>query len=145
MTMFPKNNPNHAPRARDARRAAYRVLRPKVREETWLRDGRRCRCPCQRLVDLISDNPWQHANIHERTGGADRKYEAVDVSLRSTITLAKECHEKVERGTLNIVVLDEQLGYNGPVHFTGKLANGRVLDAPFLSKPTLTGAWRTPE
>lgn len=85
------------------------------------------------------------ANIHERTGGSNRKTEAIDVSLRSTITLAPRCHERVTRNQLQLEVLDEALGFNGPVRITGKLATGEKLQEPYISQPVLTGAWRTHE
>ena len=111
-------------------------MRPDVRADTWVRDGGRCRCPCHRVLDLTSDAYWQHANIHERTGGANRKNEAIDTSLRSTITLAAECHEAVERNRLKIEVVDEQKGFNGPVIFSGRLASGAQLE-PYMSLPTV--------
>lgn len=114
-----------------------------MREETWIRDGMRCRCPCGRMMPLTGDTPLQHIHIHETE--KPRAEAAIDITLRSTISLAPECHEKVELGSLKLNYCDDDLWCNGPVAFTGRLANGRILDAPYVSYPTMTGAWRTAE
>lgn len=82
-------------------------------------------------------------HIHETE--KPRQEAAIDITLRSTISLAPGCHEAVEKNRLTITYLDDGLRCNGPVEFTGRLANGRILDAPYVSKPTLEGAWRTAE
>lgn len=119
-------------------KAQYRVLRPEVRGDTWRRDGMRCRA-CQKLVMLHTDDPFKLANIHERHGGHLRAEEAIDISLRSTITYCANCHQSIEqyKGLIERV-LDEDAGYNGPVEYTGKLPNGVKLKDPFISHPTLT-------
>ena len=96
-------------------------------------------------MDLNSDDAWRHANIHERHGGALRKIEAIDTSLRSTITLSKECHEAVHKHLLNMEVMNEAQGFNGPVVFTGTLANGRKLLEPYRSMPTVEHVIRQTE
>ena len=137
MPSFPKVNPLHQPSQKTRQKAAYRVLRPHVRADTFHRDGGRCRCPCRRYLHLTSDDPWLHANIHERTGGVARRTEAIDVTLRSTVTLAKECHEAVERHRMTIEILNDALGFNGDIMFRGRMANGTPL-AGYRSAPTLT-------
>ena len=81
-----------------------------------------------------------HIHIHETE--RPRQEAAIDVTLRSTLSLAPECHQAVERNQLKTVYLDDNLRCNGPVQFTGQLANGRRLDEPYVSFPTLTGTWR---
>lgn len=118
---IPKINPLHALSRRTQLKTKYKVLRPQVRRDTWTRDGRRCRA-CRKLVQLLSDDPWQLANIHEITGGAARKTEAIDITLRSTITLCKTCHDYVERHELHADPVVPAEGFNGPVLFTGKIS-----------------------
>lgn len=135
---LPKINPLHQPSKRQMLKAQYKTLRPDVRRDTFMRDGMRCRA-CQMMVELHSDSPWRLANIHERTGGHKRAEEAIDVSLRSTITYCKRCHESIEHHEGLIErVLDETLGYNGPVEYTGKLPSGARLKQPYLSSPTIS-------
>src|SRR3990167_1391504 len=123
--MFSKANPLHATSRRVTLKTAYRTLRPTVREDTWLRDSGRCRCPCQRWLPLKGDSPLAHIHIHETE--RPRQEAAIDVTLRSTLSLAPECHQAVERNQLKTVYLDDNLRCNGPVQFTGQLANGRRL------------------
>lgn len=133
---IPKINPLHAPSRRTQIKARARVLRPNVRRDTWSRDGFRCRA-CGKLLPLHSDSPFTVAHIHERDGGTKRAAESVDVTLRSTITLCAKDHAAVEQYKLHITVVDEAQGFNGPVRFTGRVANGdRVRDME--SRPTLT-------
>lgn len=94
-------------------------------------------------MPLFADTPAGHMHIHETE--SPRQEAAIDVSLRSTIALAPACHQAVESHRLTITYTDDALRCNGPVAFTGTLANGRVLDEPYISHPTLTGAWRTAE
>lgn len=133
---LPKINPLHALGRRVQLKAQYRVLRPDVRHDTWIRDGRRCRA-CERQVALHSDDPWAVANIHERTGGSQRAVEAIDVTLVSTITLCKACHDQIKPHKLHLDVLDPDAGFNGPVHVTGLLGTGERLTTPFLSTATV--------
>lgn len=134
---LPKINPLHGPSRRTQLKARYRVLRPDVRHDTWMRDGRRCRA-CERLVSLQSDDPFQLANIHERRGGIYRAEEAIDVTLKSTITLCAGCHANIKPRKLTLDVADEDQGFNGLVTVTGRLGSGELLKTPFLSTATLS-------
>lgn len=131
---LPKINPLHLPSKRTMLKASYRTLRPDVRRDTWTRDGQRCRC-CRKLVLLVTDNPFQLANIHERHGGHLRAEEAIDITLRSTITYCHACHEAVERNKLKEQVLDEEQSYNGPVSYTGTLPSGERLRTARVTLP----------
>lgn len=133
---LPKINPLHLPSRRTQLKAQYRVLRPDVRHDTWIRDGQRCRA-CEALTYLHTDDPYKLANIHERRGGIYRAEEAIDVTLKSTITLCAECHPLIKAKKLFLDVTDETRGFNGPVHVTGRLGSGEVLKKPFLSLATL--------
>lgn len=82
-------------------------------------------------------------HIHETE--SPRAEAAIDITLRSTISLDPECHAAVERYSLTITYLDDALRCNGPVEFTGRLGNGRILEAPHVSLPALMGAWRSAE
>lgn len=124
--MFPKINPDHRRSPKRENQKAYRVLRPAVRDDTFARDGGRCRCPCHRVLYLRTDSVSMLANIHETE--APRHECAIDVSLRRTITLAPECHVAVERNKLAITYEDDDLKCNGAVLFTGKLATGRKVE-----------------
>lgn len=108
------------------------MLRPVVRDDTYARDGGRCRCPCARVLYLRTDDPYMLANIHETE--SPRHECAIDVTLRRTITLAPECHRQVEQNKLAITYTDDDLKCNGAVIFTGKLANGSRV-AGFPSEP----------
>lgn len=141
--MFPKVNPLHAKGRRETLKADYKVLRPKVREDTYIRDGMRCRCPCRRMMPLRADTPLGHIHIHETE--KPRQEAAIDVTLRSTLSLAPECHEAVEKNRLHVEYADPELRCNGAILFTGRLANGRILVHPYRSEPTLTGTWRSVE
>lgn len=135
---LPKVNPLHQPGRRAMLKAQYKVLRPDVRRDTWMRDGMRCRA-CQKAVLLHSDDPWMLANIHERHGGHLRAVEAIDITLRSTVTYCKRCHDSVEHyeGLVERVI-DDADGYNGPIEYTGKLPGGTKLKDPLVSLPTLS-------
>lgn len=87
---------------------------------------------------LLTDDPFQLANIHETEG--PRAVAAVDISLRVTVVLAPECHERVTHHKLRIDYVDDELKCNGPLQFTGRTAQGEVygLDRPFISKPTVS-------
>lgn len=135
---IPKINPLHLPGRRQMLKAAYKVLRPNVRRDTWIRDGRRCRV-CTKMVQLHTDDPFQLANIHERTGGSKRAEEAIDITLRSTITLCGACHGHVELNKLVLTCEHEDEGFNGLVLVSGTLPNRRKpLAEPIRSLPTLT-------
>lgn len=89
------------------------------------------------MVALQSNDPWTLANIHERTGGSQRRIEAVDITLRSTITLCNRCHEDVERNRMTAAPLDPEQGYNGRVVFAGRrLGIGPI--EPIYSDPSIT-------
>jgi hypothetical protein len=89
-------------------------------------------------VRLVTHDPYELANIHERTGGHKRAEEAIDITLRSTITYCKACHESIEQHKgLVERVLDDAAGYNGPVEYTGKLPSGEKLKTPLVSYPAL--------
>ena len=140
--MFPKVNPLHAPGRRKTLKADYKVIRPKVRQDTYLRDGMRCRA-CGRWMPLKGDTPLHYMHIHETE--SPRAEAAIDITLRSTISLDPECHAAVELYSLRLTYMDDVLRCNGPVEFTGRLGNGRILTEPYVSQPTLTGAWRIAE
>jgi hypothetical protein len=121
-----KTNPAHKPGKKKRLKAAYKVLRPEVRSDTFARDGGRCRC-CFRVLHLNSDNPYMHAHIHETEG--PRRESAIDVSLRLTITLCLECHiENIEKNRVTLEYASEELKCNGRVYFTGRMRSGVVLD-----------------
>lgn len=112
------------------------MLRPRVREDTLTRDGQRCRC-CSKLLLLYSNDPFQIAHIHEMNGGALRRLEAVDLSLRSTITLCCRCHEDIERNRMTAAPLDPESGYNGGVVFAGRRLGIGVIE-PVYSYAAMT-------
>lgn len=78
------------------------------------------------------------ANIHETE--KPRWKAAIDVTLRSTLTLAAECHTAVERNQLKVEYLDAELQCNGPVAFTGTLATGEKLSEPYVSWPEIAAS-----
>jgi hypothetical protein len=51
------------------------------------------------------------------------------------VTLAKECHEAFHAKKLKIEMDDKRRGANGRLWFTGQLASGRHLEAPYASDP----------
>lgn len=135
---LPKINPLHQPGKRRMLKAQYRTLRPDVRRDTWARDGMRCRA-CRKLVRLSTDDPFALANIHEMHGGVLRAEEAIDVTLKSTVTYCHACHMSIEQHKgLVERVMDATLGYNGPVEYSGKLPSGERLKTPLCSLPDLS-------
>lgn len=88
MTMFPKNTGYRTTREQKADR--YAALRAGTREQVWLRDERRCVWPtCHKLVQLLSADPFQLANIHE-LGGGRGKVDACDPDR--CVTTCATCH-----------------------------------------------------
>lgn len=131
---LPKINPNHRSSPKKENQKAYPVLRPVVRDDTYARDGGRCRCPCHRVLYLRTDNPFMLANIHETE---EPRHEcAIDVTLKRTIVLAPECHENVTKNKLTIEYGGDDLKCNGVVYFTGKLASGRRIER-YASEPMI--------
>ena len=128
---FPKR---HQPSRRERWRRHYRKWRPIVREEVYTRDGGRCRCPCQRLLELNSDNPWEHANINEnppRSKGGD------PTDRRQCLTFQKECHALFTAGRLTYTATDPALGTDGPVIFEGDLAVSPGHIRGYVSHPVI--------
>lgn len=123
---IPKHNPAHRPPRRKRIAAQYKVLRPEVRADTYTRDGGRCRC-CWKYLHLNTDNPFMLAHIHETE--KPRAVAAVDVSLRSTVTLCYECHiENVEKNRVKIDYDSDERRCNARLYFTGTMRSGAVLN-----------------
>lgn len=121
-----KTNPEHQPSRKKTLQASYKTLRPRVREDTFERDGGRCRC-CWKALLLQTDAPFQLAHIHETEG--PRHEAAIDVSLRVTITLCHECHiENVEKNRVTITYESEELKCNGRVFFRGRHRVSGLID-----------------
>lgn len=112
--MIPKINPDHLAPRKVRLKARYDKWRPIVRQETFERDGGRCRC-CGKALNLNDDRHWMHANIHETEGPRI----VAAVSRPKCITLCHDCHFAVERNDMSLEILFPALGTDAAVSFDG--------------------------
>jgi hypothetical protein len=131
----------HLPTRRQRARAEYAAKRPAVREYCYRRDGGRCRCPCRRSLYLYTDDPFQVAHEHEIT---PRSHGGSPLVSANVITLAPECHAAVTAGRLKIAPLADE-GADGPVVFSGILADGHALTESYTSDPSHVPAEVVPD
>jgi hypothetical protein len=96
---------------KDAKRQTHRVTRKQFRVRMIQRDQSACRA-CGKNVYDATPHVFALAHVHELVA---KSQGGSDLDSMNCLTLCPECHEKVTRNTLWLIVETPQLGANGVV------------------------------